>query len=79
MSDAPSVPATRTMTPKSGAAARMARHRDRRRKGLICVMVEVRSTEANFLVRGGYLSSKGRIDPVALRNALHAWFDDVFA
>ncbi len=60
----------------SAGALRMARHRNRRRKGLRCVVVELRETEVDVLIRRGRLSHEERGDPAAVRKALHAFFDD---
>ena len=40
-------------TPRSAAAERMRRHRQRRRDGLRCLTVEVRESEIDTLVRMG--------------------------
>jgi hypothetical protein len=60
----------------SSGAVRMARHRDRRRKGLRCITVELRETEVDVLIRRGQLSHDDRADPAAIRKALYAFLDD---
>jgi len=60
----------------SGGARRMARHRDRRRKGLWYLAILLREAEIDVLVRRGRLSDEDRSDPAAIRNALHAFLDD---
>src|SRR5262249_55649858 len=57
------------------AAQRMRAHRDRRRKGLRCIRVELRETEVDVLIRKGLLKPDARNDPCAIRDALHAHFD----
>jgi len=42
--------ATVTLTARSAAAERMRRHRERRRKGLRCLMVLLRETEIDALI-----------------------------
>jgi hypothetical protein len=60
----------------SAGAVRMARHRNRRRKGLRCVTIELRESEVDALIRRGVLSHDNRVDPAAVRRALYAFFDD---
>jgi hypothetical protein len=68
------------MAPVSSAASsgalRMARHRDRRRKGLRCIAIELREAEIDTLIRSGRLSHDNRADPAAVRKALYAFLDD---
>jgi hypothetical protein len=62
-------------SPKIGhslAANRMRRHRERRRKGLRCLTVELRETEIDVLVRKGLLNRGRRNAPNAVVEALHA-------
>jgi hypothetical protein len=60
----------------SAGARRMARHRNRRRKGLMCITIELHRTEVDTLVRRGRLSRDDRADPAAIRKALHGFLDD---
>jgi hypothetical protein len=53
----------------------MARHRNRRRKGLRCITIELRETEVDVLIRRGRLSHDEREDPVAVRKALYEFLD----
>ena len=55
---------------RSAAAERMRLHRERRRKGLRCVTIELRATEIDVLIRRGLLKSEARNDPNAVREAL---------
>jgi hypothetical protein len=57
--------------PPSPAAARMRLHRDRRRRGLRCLMIELRETEIDVLIRKGLLKSETRHDPGAVCDALY--------
>ena len=56
----------------SPAAARMRLHRDRRRRGLRCLTIELRETEIDLLIRKGLLNSETRHDPGAVCDALYA-------
>ena len=55
----------------------MARYRDRRRRGLRCVTVDVREVEIEYLIRSQYLDPQERSDPIAIRDAMHRWLDRV--
>ena len=57
------------------AADRMRRHRERRRLGLRSIMVLLRETEIDVLVRKGLLDQGRRDDPSAIVQALHAYLD----
>ena len=59
----------------SSAAQRMRLHRDRRRKGLRCLTVELRATEIEALVAKGLLKPETRNDPNAIRQALYGYLD----
>jgi hypothetical protein len=60
----------------SSGAERMRRHRDRRRKGLRCVRIELRETEIDVLIRRGRLARDSRGDLGAVRTALYGFLDD---
>ena len=62
-------------TGPSAAAVRMRLHRDRRRYGLRCLMIELRETEIDLLVAKGLLSSETRHDSHVVRQALYAHLD----
>ena len=64
-----------TVPTRSAAAERMRAHRDRRRAGLRCVVVQLRETEIDVLIRKGLLKADARNDLYAVRNALHGHFD----
>jgi hypothetical protein len=53
----------------------MRRHRERRRDGLRCFMVELRETEIDALIRKGLLKPDMRHDPNAIKDALYGFLD----
>jgi len=57
------------------SAERMQRHRRRRKKGLRCVMLEVRDRELDALVLRGHLQELERDDVGAVRRAFHRFLD----
>ena len=59
----------------SAAAERMRLHRERRRQGLRCIIVELRETEIEALVRRGLLEAETRNDKYAVRKALYDHLD----
>ena len=59
----------------STGAQRMRLHRQRRRAGLRCLMVELRETEIEALIRTGLLMAETRNDSRAIRKALYAYLD----
>jgi hypothetical protein len=63
-------PATRT-----AAAERMRRHRQRRRDGLRCLVIELRETEIDALIRKRLLKPETRNDTSAIIDALYAHLD----
>src|SRR4051794_5216355 len=60
---------------RSAAAKRMRRYRQRRRRGLSCVKIELRSTEVDGLIACKLLGPKEREDRRALAAALHRYLD----
>ena len=66
---------TKGAAPSPGAL-RMARHRNRRRKGLKCITIELRETEIDVLIRRGRLAGDSRGDLAAVRRALYGFLDD---
>jgi hypothetical protein len=59
----------------STAAARMRRHRERRRDGLRCLRIELRATEIDALIDRGLLKPETRDDAKSTIEALYAFFD----
>ena len=54
---------------------RMRLYRDRRRKKLRCLTIELRETEIDTLIRNGYLNREMRNDQIAIRDAMHRFLD----
>jgi hypothetical protein len=61
--------------PRSLAAERMRRHRQRRREGLTHIAIDLWSSEIDGLVRLGFLSAETRNDLNAIRTALYEYFE----
>jgi hypothetical protein len=57
------------------AAERMRRHRQRQRNGLRCLVIELRATEIETLIRTGLLKWETRNDRTEIIKALYAFFD----
>ena len=83
------LPTTEPVAP-SAAAERMRRHRQRRRDGLRCFMIELRETEIDALIRKGLLAAEKLLqsvgfkepDDVSIRAAIEAndkFIDDLQA
>jgi hypothetical protein len=68
-------PPTAAPATRSAAAKRMRAHRQRRRDGLRCLIIELRETEIDALIRKGMLKIDARNDPNAILNALYAHLD----
>jgi hypothetical protein len=65
-------------TPASrSSAARMTRHRERRRQGTRCITVDVSQSERDALMVRGYLSEGERDNGVALKKAIEAVLSDI--
>lgn len=60
---------------RSLAAERMRRHRQRRRDGLQCLVVELRATEIDALIRKGLLHHETRHDRNAVLQAFYRFLD----
>ena len=73
-----SSPTTDAAAP-SAAAERMRRHRQRRRYGLRCLMIELRETEIDALIRKGLLPPRNRHDYDSVQSALYAFLDRALA
>jgi hypothetical protein len=50
-------------------------HRERRRKGLRCVTIELRETEIHALIKKGLLAAENRHDYDSVQAALYAFLD----
>jgi hypothetical protein len=62
---------------RTAAAERMRRHRQRRRDGLRCLMIELRETEIDALISSGLLAAADREDYDSVQSALYAFLDDI--
>lgn len=58
----------------SRAAINMRRSRDRRRRGIVSVRVEVLPREVRALIRNGWLDPQCAESPTAIREALYYFF-----
>jgi len=61
--------------PRSPAAERMRRSRQRCKKGLTCITVELRAEEIRTLIRWGDLAPDQAGDKHAIQAALYKWLD----
>ena len=64
-----------TNNARTQAAARMRLHRERRRRGLRCLMIELRETDVDALICGGLLEHETRNDRNAVLKALYGHFN----
>jgi hypothetical protein len=60
---------------RSPAAERMRLHRERRKSGMRCLMIELRETEIDALIRKGFLKADARNDTSAIIDALYVHLD----
>jgi len=60
---------------RSPAAERMRAHRERKKSGMRCLMIEIRETEIDALIRKGFLTPDARNDTGAIIDAMYAHFD----
>jgi hypothetical protein len=74
-SDMTMIPPNTASATRSAAAERMRRYRERRRKGLRCLMIQLRETEVDALICQGLLKPEMRNDPRAVRKALYGFLD----
>jgi len=63
------------VSPVSPAAERMRRYRERRRRGLSCIKVQLRRSEVDALIACGLVQPAEREDRRALAEALHRYLD----
>lgn len=68
-------PPTAAPATHSPAAERMRRHRERRRDGLRCLIIELRETEIDALVRNGFLKADARNDLCSIEMALYEFLE----
>ena len=67
-------PATKEPS-RSATAARMLRHRERRRRGMRFLGIELREREIEALIRRGRLHPDHRANSAAVRKALYGFLD----
>jgi hypothetical protein len=60
---------------REATAERVRLHRERRRRGLRCLTIEIRDREIDALVRQGLLDDEKRDDTTAIRTAFHQYLD----
>jgi hypothetical protein len=70
------IPPTAEPVTRTAAAERMRRHRQRRRDGLRCLIIELRETEVDVLISKGLLPAENRQDYASVQSALYAFLDD---
>jgi hypothetical protein len=63
---------------RTAAAERMRRHRQRRRDGLRCFIIELRETEIDALISNGLLAAEKRQDYDSVQSAFYTFLDDAF-
>ena len=68
-------PPTKPVLVRTAAAERMRLHRERRQKGLRCLVIELRETEIDALIRRGLLKPETRNDLIAICEALYRHLD----
>jgi hypothetical protein len=66
-----------TLTKSSSSAGRTKRHRNRRRQGTRCIIVDVSALEISALVVRGYLPEEARTDPKAIKLAIEGVISDM--
>jgi hypothetical protein len=66
-----------TTPAERSSAARMTRHRERRREGTHCVTVDVSQSERDALVVRRYLSEEDRDNGTAIKKAIQGVLSDV--
>ena len=66
---------TSATEPRTPAAERMRLYRERRRSGLRCLIIELRETEIDALIRKGLLKSEMRNVDTEIIDAIYAHLD----
>ena len=70
------LPSSAEPAARTAAAERMRRHRQRRRDGLRCLIIELRETEIDALIHKGLLKPEIRTVTSAVIDALYAHLDN---
>lgn len=60
---------------RSPAAERMRLHRERKKHGMKCVLIELRNEEIDALIRKQLLKPETRNDREAIAEALYGWLE----
>jgi hypothetical protein len=68
-------PPTAAPATRSAAAERMRAHRQRRRDGLRCLIIELREQEIDALIRNGFLKGDTRNDLYSIETALYEFLE----
>jgi hypothetical protein len=66
-----------TLTKSSSSAERTKRHRNRRRQGTRCIIVDVSALEISALVGRGYLPEEAKSDPKVIKAAIGGVISDM--
>jgi hypothetical protein len=66
-----------TLTKSSSSAERTKRHRNRRRQGTRCIIVDVSALEISALVVSGYLPEEAKGDPKVIKAAIEGVISDM--
>jgi hypothetical protein len=53
----------------------MRQHRERKKNGMRCLMIELRETEIDALIRKGFLKADMRNDKQAIVDSLYGYLD----
>jgi hypothetical protein len=64
-------------TTKSSSSAETKRHRNRRRQGTRCIIVDVSALEISALVVRGYLPEEAKSDPKVIKTAIEGVISDM--
>ena len=64
-----------TIPARSPAAERMQRHRERKKNGLCCVMIELRNEEIGLLIEKQLLKPEFRDNREEIAEAIYRWFE----
>ena len=67
----------RTTASRGSSAERSRRHRQRRRQGTRCILVDLDESKLTALVASGYLAQEERADGVAIKKAIETVISDI--
>jgi hypothetical protein len=66
-----------TVVESRSSTERSRRHRQRRREGTRCILVDLDETKLAVLVASGYLAQEERTDGVAIKKAIETVISDI--